>query len=229
MKKIIISISAILCSCSAWAVNGPYVGIGLGYMNTTLDRDENISYTNGAASTWEKGNVTVNGFQGQAAAGYAYDISSFRLGGEIIAQKPRDARQIVETNISSSSYSRYLYQSNYAYGINLAPGYYVTPSNLIYLKLGAMRGNFDFEKNTTASSVYYNIFDESFNVSGLNLGLGTEMYFSKNIGVKLEYLYTRYQEKKLTDYSVAGQTTVEKLTPQTHTVTLGVDYQFDFS
>jgi len=237
MKKNIffIFIGSMFCSFAVFAVNGPYVGLEAGYSNVIFNRDKiaTVGVGDDAASSWEKTNVSAYGFQGQIVAGYSYDVNKLRLGGEIVAQGP-----MIRYTRENSEGSHTNYSLAYAYGANLASGYYINDSSLFYLKLGIMRGRFAFKDvyvedviptcYGTSSSIEF--FDNSFSAWGMNFGLGTEMYLTKNIGLKLEYLYTRYAEKKLTSTVSATAyptTTAEYIRPQVHTVMLGLDYQFN--
>jgi hypothetical protein len=48
MKKLAVFMVAAMCSCSAFAVNGPYVGVGLGYSNTIFSLDQYATATIGS-------------------------------------------------------------------------------------------------------------------------------------------------------------------------------------
>ena len=231
MKKIAVFAFAILGSVSAWAVNGPYVGVGLGYADAIFNHDSTVStevtYMGTLSdSSWTKTNDTASGFQGQFFAGYAYDINKFRLGGEVFFQGPK----IRHSNIASDG-DRDVYSFDYAYGINFVPGYYITDTSLLYLKIGAVRGAFELYDNedySVGANRIIDIFDKGYYSNGLNLGLGAEMYVTKNIGIKLEYLYTRYDEKKFSSGNYPGATTVINIRPKIRTIMLGVDYQFNW-
>lgn len=222
MKKLAIFIAAALCSFSAFAVNGPYIGAGIGYSSTIFNRYETITTISSGHVSWTDINAPAKGFQGQVVAGYAYDINKFRLGGELIAQGPK-----TRYTEDSSDNGHDNFSFDYAYGINLVPGYYITDSNLLYLKLGVMRGEFELKDIDALDTGLSDVINTSYHSTGINLGLGTEMYLTKNIGLKLEYLYTRYAEKKLTSDIPAGYTTVSKIRPETYTFMLGLDYQFN--
>lgn len=220
MKKLVILFAAAICSGSAFAVNGPYVGVGLGYSDTIFNVDHRATATTGHSGKSFQG--TAGGAQGQLIAGYAYDINKFRLGAEITVQMPKTTH--IDDNSTDNSY---YYEFIYAYGINFVPNYYLTDRNSVYLKIGATRGKFAYKNLSNTKDP---ILDTSFYSTGLNLGFGTAMYLTKNIRLKLEYLYTNYATQKINNniapegVKIAIET---KIQPQVHTVMLGADYQFD--
>ena len=95
MKKLIFLIVAAMCSCSAFALSGPYVGVGLGYSNAifkanaTVTTDRNIGGIDIVERHKKPFQGTAGGVQGQLIAGYAYDINRFNLAAELTAQFPQ--------------------------------------------------------------------------------------------------------------------------------------------
>lgn len=239
MKKTAILIAAAMCSCSAFAVNGPYVGVGLGYSNSIFQVDaavtadiENIPIAGDLIRQRQKSfQGTASGIQGQLVAGYTYDINKFNLAAELTAQLPRTTY----ADINASDDSRY-YKFYYTYGVNLVPGYHITKRSLIYLKIGASRGKF---ASNDVTSDGHTIWDTSFHVTGLNLGVGSAIYLTKHIRMRLEYLYTDYQAHKshrTLNILVPPPENIRvnldintKIHPKVHTFMLGFDYQFDLS
>jgi opacity protein-like surface antigen len=135
--------------------------------------------------------------------------------------------QMPKTTQSDNPSNSYRYEFTYAYGANFVPGYYLTDHNLVYLKIGASRGKFAYKDVAGVP-----ILNTSFYSTGLNLGLGMGMYLTKNVRLKLEYLYTHYATQKFTSHLVVDDVSVvvdTKIQPQVHTVMLGADYQFDLS
>ena len=226
MKKRAVLIAAAMCPFSAFAVNGPYVGVGLCYSNTIFDvyQDATATAFSTTERSWKSFHGITGGIQTQLAIGYACDINKFRLGAEITAQMPKT------TYTDSEAPDKFhTYEFIHAYGVNFVPGYYITNRNLLYLKIGARRGKFAYKDFPSAE---YPILNTSFYSTGLNLGLGTEMYLTKNIRLKLEYFYTNYTRLKfISNLALPENITVvvdSRIQPHVHTVMLGVDYQFDF-
>lgn len=228
MKRLtkFIFILTLIYSCSVFAVNGPFIGLSLGYTNNIFNIHQDASAiifgkTTGQNSQSNRG--IAGGFQGQIAAGYNYDINKVRLGAEITAQGPR----LVNDDKNSDGSFR-AYKSSYAYGVNLVPGYLVTNRSLVYLKIGAKRGKFTYKELSDSGIA---IVDRSFRTIGMNLGIGTGIYLTKNLMLNLEYDYTRYPEEKTTTILNLPENIVvivkNKIRPQVHTFMLGMDYQFN--
>jgi len=225
MKKIIVLILTAMCLSSALAVNGSYIGVGLGYSNVIFDINYNAQEVITGLGSHKAFHGSCGGFNTQWTVGYAYDIKNkFRLGAEVIAQMPN-----VNRIDNSSSDNSYTYEFNNAYGINLVPGYYLTADTLGYLKLGVTRGKFLYKN---VSNTQYPITNASFHSTGLSLGLGIATYLSKNVSLKIEYVYTNYAPQRFYD-DIIPEDLKEiivhtKIRPEIHTAMLGLDYQFNW-
>jgi len=230
-------ITSAICSCSAFAVNGPYLGVSLGYTDAifNVNQDATATITNipiiGTITREHQKSFAgiVNGIQGQLVAGYAYDINNFNIAAEITYQLPTITQHYQNTEDDS-----YSYKFSYNYGINFVPGYYITERNLIYLKVGIVRGKF---AGSEIGNDGIAIFDTPFYSNGLNLGIGSGIYLNKHIQLRLEYLFTAYQTYEAQrninivvpppdniDVNVNIKT---KIQPKMHTFMLGLIYQFD--
>jgi len=220
MKKFIILVT-IICSYPVFALDGPYVGIGVGYSNAIFDVHRYRLVTEPMTrQAWQSFHGIADGVQGQLVAGYIYDVKKFKLGAEVFVQIPKT------TQVDYGD-RYYHYEFTYAYGLNFISGYYITDSDSVYLKIGAARGKFAYKDSSNEG---YSALETSFYSSGLNLGLGIEKYLTKNIGLKLEYLYTNYIPQKFTSNIVeswAAVTVENKVQPQVYTVVLGINYQFN--
>ena len=66
----------------------------------------------------------------------------------------------------------------------------VTPSTLIYLRAGIVQTSFDATATDGASTVSGS---ETFN--GFRFGVGLDYMFNANVGMRLEYTHTNYEDK----------------------------------
>lgn len=191
-------------------LNGPYVGLGLGYSSGNV----RIQHQSAAhAVTYASTQQGVKGYRGNLFLGYAYDIQCFHLGAEANAI----LRDISYQQRASVGSAKQTFRS--FYGINFVPGYYLTQSTLLYGKAGFTNGHFKFS-SINSTDVDYN---KSKSLNGWDLGLGSEIFITKALGLRLEYTYTNFERATI---RVGSSTT--KYTPSDHFFMLGIDYHFDF-
>lgn len=173
MKKILFTVSiSIFCSSSyaQSAFEGFYGQIGLGYQFLD-DKATNSSFRSNENSTNYALSVTdanPQGFAGNIAVGFNKSITEnflLGLGAEFSpVATNQDSRTI--TSSAGNTFQGWLKLNNY-YNIFITPSYAIEKDKLVYLKAGWSQANISNPYNT-------------YNQSGLSLGLGYKQFFSGN-------------------------------------------------
>lgn len=160
--------------------SGPYVGGQIGYDLFRIHQNINL----GSGLLTANPMLDVNGFTGGVFLGYGYFFkNNFYLGGEGLLNYTDASINYSITDPSTSYYTKI----TTAGGASLAllPGYKLTPTSLIYARLGY---NWDHIKATETS------FSTSTNTTkwshSFAYGLGLESLVYRNWSMRLEYTYT---------------------------------------
>ncbi|MDF2529428.1 MAG: hypothetical protein K0Q57_308 [Gammaproteobacteria bacterium] len=197
--------------------NGFYIGGGVGAGRMQTHQSVNVGSSLGSTSgDLESYPINSNADEADSHAagslyfGYGRAWQSFYLGAEAFAEG-------VGASSSGSNYNDYISllpgNSNYflstendvakvdplAFGIALRPGYLISPSTLLYAKVGAMLAHTSWQVNATGSgsvsgqawSIPYSLSDSSTHLA-YQLGLGVEQYLTNKISLRLEYAFTDY-------------------------------------
>lgn len=77
----------------------------------------------------------------------------------------------------------------YAYGVDVVPGYKITPSLVGFARVGWSRGKF---KHTDADATDGINFAETYNQHGIRYGLGFDYSIKQNWLVRAEYDHTTF-------------------------------------
>jgi len=198
---------------AAGLFSGPYVGgaIGYGLLNLTTSGekgDEGSDYSPlGDADTGEV-----------LFAGYGQQWDRWYLGAEIEAT---DSQVDVSFSKQKDTARTISTEQNSGYGLSLRGGYIVDNGSLLYLRAGAVRSEFD---------TYYTInnepdgaFKKSTDQDGFRYGVGADIPASERLFVRMEYDYTRYDDKTGT-YSLDGAPTSVKLEPRESQFRVGLGW-----
>jgi len=171
-----------------------------GYDNEGVDYDDDV--LNG-------GKRDDDGFDIGAAAGYDVQMDRFVIGIEADfiestldkeydergTRPPRPAQPIA-TPISAI----YNIESGGDISVSARAGYVVSPTFLLYGKIGYSWHKLAIEGSGVDNAVPFNI-DEQIDLAGLRLGIGGEMNFTESFYGKIEYRYSNYNEA---DFDVRG-------------------------
>lgn len=93
------------------------------------------------------------------------------------------------------------------YGIDIKPGFYLSPSSLLYGRIGAAITDLELDSNSLLELSFpfsgINVpqlplnKESDKNTVGLRLGLGIEQYLNHNFTINLDYIYTDYENFKI--------------------------------
>lgn len=214
-KKIVIG-GAILAATSTLAfADGAYVGGDLGLNSNTYKLNDATSNTT---------NFNAHGLTIGALAGYGSTFNDVvYLGGEAFVN---GGSINTSTKTIDSGNETAKLTSTYSFGLDFVPGIKVTPSTMIYGKLGVVGTRFKFNENPTAAGVASGSYvqgNSSQVVAGGRLGLGVQTDVNSNFAVRGEYVHTDYRSFK--EPNIAGFSNTIK--PKGNQVTVGLVYKFD--
>lgn len=109
------------------------------------------------------------------------------------------------------------------YGLNLRAGY-LLDGGLLYGKLGVVETDFhtyDTDNNNVAGA-----FDDKQSERGTRLGLGLEIPASRNLFVRTDYTYTRYDDYDVTYEQLGGTAVTESFENSDAVFSLGLGWRF---
>lgn len=164
-----------------------------------------------------------------------YFNDRFYLGGEVFANRIHGSSSYQYQSISRSAididYFTINYQVNNNYGVSILPGLKLTPTLMIYARLGWNTLQFKAQQTLVSdadTSVYHNQitipFSKSTQTSGMNYGIGIESLIYKNISIRGEYSETQYNS--INSYSFFTTKLGSNFAPRDYRVSLGIIYHF---
>lgn len=149
-----------------------------------------------ASRTAKNDELGNTGFAGGPFAGYGRTFNKFYFGIELegnVADIEWVARQEIGGRLTSV-------RKKYDVAGTVRGGYLINPSTLVYGRLGVAAARF----NTFLRLGDGRTFDQEDTQIGLRVGVGAEVAATENLFVRLDYIYTRYQDYDL-DFSSTGQ------------------------
>ncbi len=239
----LLSAVAMPFSLSAYAqandgFDGFYVGGSLGGTSTNVNQDKIVesdydALPNGFDNFFEHeaGPISLKtdtSFKGALYAGYGQCWDYWYLGAEIFVDlahyKNRNAVEVDETvgepavifadEFQADTHTKL---NNFQFGIDLRSGILLTPTSMLYGRVGVAFSDLDLNSNAVfagnSATIPENFailfpLSTSKDVTALRLGGGLEQHMSPNLNVRLDYIYTYYGRA-----SVTGVTT--QVLPQT--------------
>lgn len=182
--------------------NGPYVGVQAGW----LQDSGRLSVDNGATEVITR--AKKSGFEYGAQLGY-----DAKVGGQFVLG--------AEAFYNGSTGKNYLpggdyVKGNRAFGLLARAGVLATPQTLVYATGGWENARFAYHDGPAKVSK---------NKDGWTLGAGVEQMVMQNVGVRVEYRYSRFGNSDIADANVltGGNTSFRDTRNQ---VTVGVNYRF---
>ena len=194
------------------STSGFYTGAQMGFDGIETNTGENRS-----SGGFDSGDFAKGGFSGGAFLGYGVDRDDWYYGLELNAQ--RDDANWYHSKQKSDSRTSSLSKDH---GISLSArlGRRMLNNSLLYIKAGAQRGYFD--GYYTINSKPQNAFNQSFTLTGLQLGLGMEYDLSEHLFGRFEYSYTDYPKKNISSVDFNDQfNTTESA------INIGLGWRFD--
>ena len=195
-----------------------------GWDNEGVDYDDDV--LNG-------GKRDDDGFTLGAGAGYDFQMGQFVFGPEAEFTESTLDREYQEQGvrpalpIATPITAQYNIEGGGDIYVGGRAGYVITPTFLLYGKIGYSWHKLAIEGSGTDNGVPFTI-DEQIDLGGLRLGAGGEMKFTDNFYGKIEYRYSNYNEG---DFDVNGANA--NLNPLfsgidvvRHTVVVGAGFRF---
>lgn len=211
-KKIVMGCAILAATSTVAFADGAYVGGALGLSSNTFKLNDAASQT----TNFQKDELTIGGL-----AGYGSTFNDILyLGGEAFLNGG-SATTSTKTIDNGSQTAKLT--STYNYGIDFVPGIKVTPSTMIYGKVGLSEARFKLTENLAPGFTSGVAGTSSENRLGGRLGLGAQTDVSTNFAVRGEFVHTAY--RGFTEPSNAGFQ--NRITPKTNTATIGLVYKFD--
>lgn len=166
---------------------GFYTGAQLGVNSLDTHSSETRSSGGRDAANYGDGD-----YAGGLFAGYGWNWDRWYLGLELETEQS-DAGWSHSKNKSDSRTSSL--DKNYSYAAGLRLGRALVNNSLLYLRLGAVRSQFD--GFYTINDSPQNAFDEDFSLTGLRYGVGVEFDLGEQLFARLDYSVTNYRDKTL--------------------------------
>lgn len=205
--------------------SGFYGGGALGYGLTTAKYTVTLAP---AAPIPTQGSAEMSGLSGNIGVhgGYGFVYNCFYVGGE--AGYTFDQSKINDTTgagVFAGTGGFQLKRSGYV-GAALRGGYLVSPSTMLYLRLGGNWSKWKFlDSGTPTNSFTPTVFGTGSNTRvSFVPGLGLETALNKNVYVRGEYTYEFGPSIRATNTNIIGYTTISNIRSQS--AKLGVSYKF---
>lgn len=150
-------------------------------------------------------------------AGYGRTFNRWYLG--IEAEADRATTNVYHRKDKSDSRTLDIGRDD-SYGLSLRGGYKLAGGDLLYLRLGRVRT--DFDTYYTLNSEVQNAVDKTTALDGTRYGIGTDIPAGKHLFVRMDYSHTDYD-----DLVADLVTSVETFIPAESYFRLGLGWQFD--
>jgi opacity protein-like surface antigen len=191
------------------AMNSIFINAGLSRVNTEIEAYAKDGNDN---ESWPHG---LSGFVGDLGLGYGKLLGDFYFGEEIFMHLGK-----VDMNYNHLNNGRnFKLHNDFGYGLSIFPGYRLSPSNIVFSRIGWAYSQF----KKTGGVVAANNLGPNFKRydSGLEMGLGIETAITAHVSLVTEYDYTTYRAIK---NSLSGTNFEYK--PADDKFTLGANYRF---
>jgi|GEM_PF-1624800 len=188
-------------------------------------------------------------FTGEVFAGFGHQFGCLYTGLEVFGQYSRlhasHARESIhafplEDAFEGSTVNNRVAIGPWHYGIDLRPGFLLTPTTLLYGRVGVTGTQLKFRTN---ASTVFSIGDESPTTAFedtskkhrhyLRYGLGIDKMINPNLALRFEYVFTNYRSLNVGGSSsgpafgsVIGIAESSKVKLKTHELQLGLSYYF---
>lgn len=212
-NKIVIGCAVLAATSSmAFAADGAYVGGSLGLNSNTFKLVDPASQS----TNFSNRELTIGGL-----GGYGTSVSDLiYLGGEAFVNGGSSSTS-TKTIVAGTQTAKLT--STYSFGLDFVPGIKVTPTTMIYGKVGISGTRFKLTENIAPGNVSGVTGSDSANHLGARLGLGVQTDVATNLAVRGEFVHTAY--RGFTDPNITGFQ--NRITPKTNTATVALVYKFD--
>lgn len=183
--------------------DGPYIGVQAGYDGYIVK--DNFFVADDDIDTFSMSpSLSATGWVGGLFVGYGhYFQNNLYLGAEVFGNTTKANTSYVFTAMSKSDLDTDMYDVkfhiNSSYGINLLPGIKVTPTFLLYARLGWNWVNVQAQQILTSDAgggfpdnEITTAFNKSERMNGFSYGIGLETLIVEQFSLRSEYTHTNY-------------------------------------
>jgi outer membrane protein W len=179
-----------VASRPATELRGPYLGASLGH--GTLGTELTGTHYDQSVGPYPfTGDFAKSGFTGGFFAGYGHTFGQVYIGLELDAEASNLAWNH-NRETSGGGGREFAVEKRGSYGAGLRVGYVLDNGSLLYGRIGAVQTRFNTLYNKGAGAT--NWIDRSDKLGGTRIGFGAEIPASKNVFVRMDYSYTRYND-----------------------------------
>ncbi|WP_032112729.1 outer membrane protein [Candidatus Paracaedibacter symbiosus] len=209
MKKLALALvaSSFVAGAATADINtGFYLGAGIGAGSVNANIQDSVNNLD------VKSNIGRSRIEGSLYAGYGFVTGCTYLGGEFgyTFAGAKVGQSVTVGNLAGSGFT---IQQRNIWNFAVLAGQKVSPSTMIYARLGLNLANYKLEAFETDAGVTTQYPGDSKNKASFAPGLGIETAVTKNVRVRLQYVYDL--GAKIGDSNVRAQS-----------ATLGVAYKF---
>lgn len=229
--------AACLAVSGSASAQGLYIGAGVGgtgLMNQVSNYSNSLTLPFDVTSTHAglntgSANFAKTGFSGDVFAGYVFCVGNGfvlapELKGSFTNTKQNDSITAGGTitvpgyaPVTLSDTDTFSQKVSGSFNVSLRPGYYVTDNTMIYGRVGYSWTKFNTTYTDSLSTVSLN---NSKTRGGWAVGGGIEVNLTGQLGLRGDYVYTRYSNFTMTN-SVNQSATFK---PSTNSLTVGLVY-----
>ncbi len=255
MKKISLAIlalttSAVMAEQVGKPAQGFYLGASAG-LGSTQGKSKLASVGHTATHEYNKdAKYSANGFMGGLIAGYNRQFNNFVLGLDIYGGLDTTKEDVMNTTNSGNAvpggyYAKLNMKRKAYFGFAPRAGFMVTPSTLLYVKVGAEMGKWEYTITPDAAQIASfagdageaanssKVVSKNSNKISLAPGAGLEVYKGKML-FRIEYTYLRGPTLKATqDISawnthgtLSGTSISHEMKITQHQIKAGIAYKF---
>lgn len=163
------------------AFEGAYIGLGLGHQNTYIDR-ANVRTTDGVFS-FNQPNAAGQKTSGHIAVGYGFDVGqnvNLSLNATYSFGKDR-----VNDSTATFFADRVQQELSNRTALYMAPGYRVTPNTLVFVKMGLVKADQKYLRESRGVALDHSI-------SGTLFGVGIKHALTPNLHIGTEVTKYNY-------------------------------------
>lgn len=202
---------------------GFYIGAALGAADLTIKNNPTLTRPIGGVPFTQNFYLTGTdkNIAGDIFAGYEKNNSCFWLAGEVIGSfTPLTSNTRVDIFANNSPIE---IKTTGAIGAAVKLGYYFTPTNKLYFKMGLELRR--FKVNAIDSSNRYPNLTQNYNSTAFVPGIGMEVDLTSRFSLRAEYRAALHPQKTLQNTSGATQSTLIRHKPTIHYLNLGLVFK----
>jgi opacity protein-like surface antigen len=211
----IVLLAAVSTAHADCPFEGGYAGLAIG-QSSTLGRSRTADslravFPGGVSEVGEqseRNGLKKNSFAGEIFTGYGCDWDKFYLGAEAYFKTARGRAKNTATSTMTTTLPTFgapitlnstttttAKLRNGEFGIDIRPGVLLTPSTMLYGRVGAAFNRIQLHTTTVVNNNAATLVNSrKKNATGLRLGGGMEHEFCSNWALRVDYVYTSYRK-----------------------------------